>query len=189
MFANEVAQGVYGKFRYPQKHIFGLADKPAVSYEIAGSTNSNVKEGVIDLPEPILDNLYGLMLELNKGFCQDGLYTGERKVANNCARFVNKVCGVEFDERLLSDTSEYSGWQIKRMPEGYEPEIGEVMVYKRLDSNRWRHWGIGVGGDVAGVLSLPSANAHWLTVASSSDTAKGYGHLEQYSATHPQSVI
>ncbi len=189
LYSDEIAHGVYGRFKYPQKHIFELSDKPAVSFEIAGSPRGEVKKGNINMPKLIVDNLIDMVDEISKGYSQEGLHTAQTEVKNNCARFVNEVCGIEFSENLLTDTSDYNGWELERKPKEYEPEIGEVMVYKRLDSNRWRHWGIGVGGDLTGVLSLPSANAHWLTIASSSDIAKGYGYLEQYVAHHEDSIV
>ncbi len=184
VFFTEKGRGAHGKFRFPEHHLIEINGKPSVNESVIPE-NAERKTGTIVVPELIVASLGEIAEKLASGMDQTGLYTGRSKATNNCARFVHDISGVGFDRRLLEDTRIYNGWYLTPQEPEHKPLIGEVTVYTRPHAGSWAHWGMGVDGDIPGVMGLGGPNGHAISIAENWDIAKAQGHTQPNTAIHP----
>ncbi|MFT4532389.1 MAG: hypothetical protein ACI9T8_000410 [Candidatus Saccharimonadales bacterium] len=174
--------------RYDARNIVEINGKSALAEDIESDSSNQLATSLLLLPEHIVPRLEEYADELAAGgVSQEGLYTGQGEVVRNCASFVSAMAGVEFDHRLLNDTANFNGWTPEERGPDYQPEPGEFVIYAKPEPQKWMHWGVGVGGDVPGVIGLGGPNGHGLTISSSPDLAVlAMGHKTTHTAHHPQ---
>lgn len=177
--------GAFGKGKkLLEQHVLDIDGQPAMHPNVI--SEGSLKTGNLLLLAHSLTPLLEVAAQLATGANQEGIYTGQNAVVTNCAWLVHKLVNVEFDRAMLQDNTVFNGWKRERTSADYVPAVGEVMVYQRPSAKGWSHWGMGIGGDLTGVIGLSGPNGHGLVIASSAATAEAQGYAQPYAATYEQ---